>query len=156
MPLPEFPPYAPSEYELRNVNDLLAEARAPGGKAADWVAKQVGSWRFIILQSILITVWIILNVAGFILAWDPYPFILMNLVLSSQAAFTAPIIMMSQNRQAAKDRIESHNDYEINKRAVSEIEQIIRQIQAQNEALSQIHDMLADLQAQVNAQNQSN
>ena len=155
MSVLQFPEYEQSEYQLHNVNDLLAEALSPGGRAADWVAKQVGSWRFIIGQSCLMVLWFLLNVTGWVLAWDPYPFILMNLVLSSQAAFTAPIIMMSQNRQAAKDRIESHNDYETNRRAAAEIDMVFQQLQAQNEALIAIHRLVLELQQQVNENSQS-
>ncbi|HJU17565.1 MAG TPA: DUF1003 domain-containing protein [Stellaceae bacterium] len=75
-----------------------------GDRVADRLAATVGSWRFIIVQSILLGLWIAINVVGWIRAWDPYPFILLNLALSFQAAYTAPIIMMSQNRQAAIDR----------------------------------------------------
>src|SRR4051812_20341274 len=72
----------------------------PGARLADRVAETVGSWRFIIIQSVLLGVWIILNMVAVVNQWDPYPFILLNLVLSFQAAYAAPIIMMSQNRQS--------------------------------------------------------
>ena len=74
----------------------------------------MGSWPFIIVQSIILAIWISLNVIGYMNHWDPYPFILLNLALSFQAAYAAPIIMMSQNRQAAKDRLMAEQDYEIN------------------------------------------
>jgi uncharacterized membrane protein len=89
---------------------------------ADIVARTVGSWRFIILQSTAITVWIVGNVLTGTAAWDPYPFILLNLLLSFQAAYTAPAIMMSQNRQSEMDRRHAQNDYEINVKAELEIE----------------------------------
>ena len=92
-----------------------------GASIADWVAKTVGSWHFIIIQSIILGIWIILNGLALIRHWDPYPFILLNLVLSFQAAYAAPIIMMSQNRQAAKDRLEDRIDYETNAHAAREI-----------------------------------
>jgi uncharacterized membrane protein len=92
-----------------------------GEKAADWVAATVGSWRFILLQSMLLFAWIAYNaVAG--RPFDPFPFILLNLVLSFQAAYTAPVIMMSQNRQAEIDRRRSIDDFEINQKAELEIE----------------------------------
>src|SRR5713101_7684290 len=75
-----------------------------GQHVADVIAATVGSWRFIIIQSILLAAWLILNVVGWINHWDPYPFILLNLALSFQAAYSAPIIMMSQNRASARDR----------------------------------------------------
>lgn len=85
----------------------------PGQRAAEWVASMVGSWRFIIVQSSIIAVWIILNVTGVFQTWDAYPFILLNLMLSLQAAYTAPMILMAQNRQAEKDRRILYGDYEL-------------------------------------------
>lgn len=75
-----------------------------GDKASDWLASFVGSWRFVILQGIFLAIWFTLNVSFLTFAWDPYPFILANLFMSAEAAFTAPIIMMSQNRAARADR----------------------------------------------------
>ncbi|OWJ61444.1 DUF1003 domain-containing protein [Inquilinus limosus] len=99
-----------------------------GQRLADGVAATVGSWRFIIVQSALLSLWIVLNVVGWIQAWDPYPFILLNLALSFQAAYTAPILMMSQNRQAEIDRYKAENDYKINIKAELEIEQLHQKI----------------------------
>jgi uncharacterized membrane protein len=82
----------------------------------------MGSWGFIIAQSCLLAVWVILNVVAVIKHWDPYPFILLNLMLSFQAAYAAPIIMMSQNRQTAIDRQGAKHDYEVNMKAELEIE----------------------------------
>ena len=96
---------------VRNVNELFEEQLTFGQRAADLVARIIGTWRFIIIQTLLLTGWVIVNITAWIYHWDPYPFILMNLVLSLQAAYTAPLIMMSQNRQAARDRLEAHNDY---------------------------------------------
>src|SRR4249920_3529641 len=93
-----------------------------GAMLADRVAETVGSWRFIIIQSVLLAIWIILNMIAFINHWDPYPFILLNLVLSFQAAYAAPIIMMSQNRQSEIDRRHAEHDYRINVKAELEIE----------------------------------
>ncbi|WP_245894934.1 DUF1003 domain-containing protein [Nostoc cycadae] len=93
-----------------------------GDRFSDIVADTVGSWRFILIQSALLILWIILNVTAYIKHWDPYPFILLNLMLSFQAAYTAPIIMMSQNRQATIDRQDAKYDYEVNKKAELEIE----------------------------------
>jgi uncharacterized membrane protein len=99
-----------------------------GDQVADRVAAVVGSWRFIIVQSALLVLWIILNVTAYIEAWDPYPFILLNLALSFQAAYTAPIIMMSQNRQASIDRRAAEHDYQINIKAELEIELLHQKI----------------------------
>ncbi len=93
-----------------------------GQVIADKVASTMGSWRFIIIQSAILLAWIILNVTAFIEHWDPYPFILLNLALSFQAAYAAAFIMMSQNRQADIDRREAKNDYNINIKAELEIE----------------------------------
>lgn len=106
---------------VRNINVLIAEQVTMGGRIADAVVRTIGSWRFIIIQSIILFVWIVLNVIGFIKHWDPYPFILLNLALSFQAAYSAPIIMMSQNRQAAKDRMEADEDFRVNVLAEGEI-----------------------------------
>jgi uncharacterized membrane protein len=92
-----------------------------GERLSDLVAATVGSWRFIVIQSGLLVAWLIANAAFGSNAWDPYPFILLNLMLSFQAAYTAPIIMMSQNRQADVDRIRSIADYQVNIRSEAEI-----------------------------------
>jgi uncharacterized membrane protein len=93
-----------------------------GQRLADTVAATIGSWRFIAIQSTAIAVWITGNVISGTAAWDPYPFILLNLLLSFQAAYTAPAIMMSQNRQSELDRKHAENDYEVNVKAELEIE----------------------------------
>jgi uncharacterized membrane protein len=93
-----------------------------GQKIADIVAATMGSWNFIIIQSLLLFAWIVLNITAYIRQWDPYPFILLNLALSFQAAYAAPFIMMSQNRQQDIDRAHAHNDYQINIKAELEIE----------------------------------
>jgi uncharacterized membrane protein len=89
-------------------------------------------------------------VTAWIYHWDPYPFILMNLVLSLQAAYTAPMIMMSQNRQAARDRIEAHNDYEINQKAEIEIRAIMEALDAQNIAIAELHSMVEEMRNKTN------
>jgi uncharacterized membrane protein len=93
-----------------------------GQRVADMVAAGMGSWAFIIIQSVLLAVWILLNVTAWIENWDPYPFILLNLALSFQAAYAAPFIMMSQNRQQDVDRQAAENDHRINIKAELEIE----------------------------------
>ena len=130
---------------IQNVNELFAEQMSFGQRAADNVARVVGSWTFLIVQTILLILWIGINIIGFIGKWDPYPFILMNLVLSTQAAFTAPILMMSQNRQAAKDRLEAHLDYAINNKAEEEIRAILDHLHAHSVALSEIHKILDEM-----------
>ena len=109
------------------------DSRSRGQRIADAVAATVGSWRFILIQSFLLALWIVLNVTAWVRAWDPYPFILLNLVLSFQAAYTAPILMMSQNRQAEIDRRDAAHDYEVNVKAELEIELLHSKIDALRE-----------------------
>ncbi|HEU0164821.1 MAG TPA: DUF1003 domain-containing protein [Thermomicrobiales bacterium] len=100
--------------KVKNVNEIEEEKLTPGERIADSVARVMGSWRFIIIQSVILIGWIFLNALAWIHHWDPYPFILLNLALSFQAAYSAPIIMMSQNRQATKDRLTAESDYHVN------------------------------------------
>ncbi len=93
-----------------------------GDRIADKIAATMGSWRFIIIQSFLLALWVFFNFVALFQHWDPYPFILLNLLLSFQAAYAAPIIMMSQNRQATIDRLKAKNNYDINVKAELEIE----------------------------------
>lgn len=134
---------------VRNVNEIFDKQLTLGQRTADWVANAMGSWTFIVIQSALLGLWVVLNVIAWIKHWDPYPFILMNLVLSMQAAYAAPVIMMSQNRQAVKDRLEAHNDFLINQKAEQEIRAIMEHLEAQNQAITQIHQILLDLQVQI-------
>lgn len=95
-----------------------------GQKLADKVASTIGSWNFIIIQTILVAAWVILNLIGYNHHWDPYPFILLSVLFSAQAAYAAPVIMMSQNRQSERDRIQANADYETNVSAKKEIENL--------------------------------
>lgn len=135
-------PFKHDHPAVRNLNEIFDKQLSRGERAADLIARSVGSWRFIIIQSLLLLCWAVLNVTAWVQHWDPYPFILMNLVLSMQAAYTAPMIMMSQNRQAAKDRLEAHLDYEINQKAEEEVRAILDHLVAQDEALEVIHEAL--------------
>ena len=108
----------------RSANELSMEHTTRGEQLADQITALVGSWKFIIIQSCLLALWLVINGLGWFFSWDPYPFILLNLVLSFQAAFTAPVIMMSQNRQTARDRIVSELDFEVNQAAAQEIDLI--------------------------------
>jgi len=127
--------------ELRSVRRQarkLGRCDPPGGltlgqKVADAVAATMGSWRFIIIQSILLTAWITLNVTAFVQKWDPYPFILLNLALSFQAAYAAPFIMMSQNRQQEIDRRAAETDHQVNIKAEMEIELLHQKVDALRE-----------------------
>lgn len=108
----------------RNVAREFEEKITFGQRVADRVAEIMGSWRFIIIQSTLLAVWIALNITAYVYRWDPYPFILLNLAMSFQAAYAAPIIMMSQNRQSEKDHLQAKHDYEVNLKAELEILQL--------------------------------
>ena len=99
-----------------------------GQKIADGVAAVMGSWPFIIGQSTILAIWIGLNVMAWVRQWDPYPFILLNLMLSFQAAYAAPFIMMSQNRQQDIDRMRAEDDYRVNVKAELEIELLHQKI----------------------------
>jgi uncharacterized membrane protein len=101
-----------------------------GARVADAVAAIMGSWNFIIIQSVVLAAWIILNVAAWAKQWDPYPFILLNLALSFQAAYAAPFIMISQNRQAERDRHQAEQDYRTNVEAEQRIEDLQRRLAA--------------------------
>jgi uncharacterized membrane protein len=105
----------------RDINQLHEEDLTLGRRLADRVTNTLGSWTFIIVQTVILATWIVLNVLAWINHWDPYPFIFLNLALSFQAAYSAPIIMMSQNRQALKDRAVAANDYEVNLRSEMEV-----------------------------------
>lgn len=99
-----------------------------GQRLADSVASGMGSWRFIIIQTIVVAVWMMANVIGFIYHWDIYPFILLNLLFSTQAAYAAPIIMMAQNRQSERDRHHAEQDFKTNVEAKKEIEQLLERL----------------------------
>lgn len=115
-----------------------------GQQLADSVATGMGSWRFIIIQSIIVVCWMMLNIIGLVEHWDPYPFILLNLLFSTQAAYAAPIIMMAQNRQSERDRIQAMNDYQTNIEAKKEIEAL--QIKLNTIEVEKLDKILALLQ----------
>ena len=112
----------------RNVNEVEEEQLTVGQRVADKVADTIGSWPFIITQSIILVIWIALNLTAWINHWDPYPFILLNLMLSFQAAYAGPVIMMSQNRQSSKDRLAAEIDHQVNTKAEFEIGLLVRRI----------------------------
>lgn len=136
-------PFKHEHPPIKNVNELYEEKLSSGQRAADRVAQIMGSWKFILIQTFILFIWVVLNTAAWINHWDPYPFILMNLVLSLQAAYAAPVIMMSQNRLAEKDRIEAHNDYLVNIKAEEEVRVILEHLHAQDEALSVIIEKIS-------------
>src|SRR5476651_224365 len=127
-------------------HDIHKESLAFGQRLADSVAQGMGSWRFIIVQTILVILWMGLNVVAYIGHWDPYPYILLNLVFSTQAAYAAPIIMMAQNRQNERDRIQANSDYKTNVEAKKEIEELLARLNAiEVDKLDKIITMLEQL-----------
>ena len=114
----------------KNWHEKHVETLSFGSRLADSVANGMGSWRFIIIQTILVILWMGLNLVGFVHHWDVYPFILLNLVFSTQAAYAAPIIMMAQNRQNERDRMQAQTDYQTNIDAKLEIEALALKLNA--------------------------
>lgn len=134
-----------SFFEPFNWHSSDQQQRTIGDRLADTVAEILGSWTMIILQTVFVAVWMILNVVGFVYQWDPYPFILLNLVFSTQAAYAAPIIMMSQNRAADRDRAQAQADYETNVRAKEEIEELQQSLaRIEGEKLDKILELLTN------------
>src|SRR5438876_7240824 len=138
---------------IRNVIVEHEEQLGLGQRVADRVALLVGSWTFILVQSGIFLIWVAFNVylvvsairnPGSLQAWDPYPFILLNLILSFQAAYTGPVVMMSQNRQTEKDRLMAQHDYEINVKAEEELEVVMDHLEHQDRL---ILDAIARLEA---------
>ena len=129
----------------RNANDLIEEEATFGERIADSVARFGGSWTFIITFGLVLVVYASLNT--FLLrqiAWDPYPFILLNLFLSMLAALQAPIIMMSQNRQDTKDRLRSELDFDVNRRAAAEIQGLARKLNVIGEKIIDLEDVVRE------------
>ncbi|WP_242917264.1 DUF1003 domain-containing protein [Pontibacter liquoris] len=117
-----------------------------GDHLADKVTNIMGSWRFIIIQTAIILVWAGINLTAYLLHWDPYPFILLNLVFSIQSAYAAPIIMMAQNRQSARDRVQANDDYMTNLESKREIEELqVGLKRLESEKLDTIIAMLQDI-----------
>ena len=130
-------------------HDLHKESLAFGQRLADTVATGMGSWKFIIWQTIIVAVWMVLNIILLVAhRWDPYPFILLNLVFSTQAAYAAPIIMMAQNRQNDRDRAQADADYKTNCEAKEEIEELQKRLNAiEVDKLDKILTLLQEMKA---------
>ena len=126
----------------RNANELIEEEETRGERLADGVARFGGSWTFIITFGIILAVYTAINVILRGKAWDPYPFILLNLFLSMLAAIQAPVIMMSQNRQDQKDRVRGELDYAVNRRAEAEIQNLSRKLSLLSEKLDDVDDRI--------------
>lgn len=128
----------------RNPNTVIEEQATPGDRIADAVAGFGGSWSFITSFMVFLVVYVAINIAIGKAAWDPYPFILLNLFLSMLAAIQAPVIMMSQNRQDAKDRLRGELDYEVNRRAASDIQGLARKLNLLGEKMSDLEDLVRE------------
>jgi CRP/FNR family cyclic AMP-dependent transcriptional regulator len=126
----------------RNPNEIIEEEETHGERVADSVAQFGGSWTFIIAFATVISIYALINIFLGHKAWDPYPFILLNLFLSMLAAIQAPVIMMSQNRQDKKDRLRSELDFGVNRRAESEIQALSRKLNLLDEKIGDVGDLL--------------
>ena len=126
----------------RNPNDLIEEEATFGERIADRVARFGGSWTFIITFGVLMAIYTGVNVVLATKAWDPYPFILLNLFLSMLAALQAPVIMMSQNRQDTKDRLRGELDYAVNRRAASDIQGLSRRLNLLDEKVDDLESLM--------------
>ncbi len=133
-------------FNIKTWHDRYQDSLSFGERLADKVATGMGSWSFIISQTIFVIVWMVLNVVGIMHHWDVYPFILLNLIFSTQAAYAAPIIMMSQNRQNERDRIQAKKDYQTNIEAKIEIEELQAKLDSiEVEKLDKIIQMLQEM-----------
>lgn len=128
----------------RNPNEVIEEQSTFGERIADSVARFGGSWRFIILFSVVLVVYSTANIVLRNKAWDPYPFILLNLFLSMLAAIQAPVIMMSQNRQDTKDRTRSELDFEVNRRAEAEIQSLSHRLSLLTEKMGDVEELIRE------------
>lgn len=110
------------------ISKRFEDERSFGDRLADAIAREVGSWRFLILQTIAVIAWVIINLLAFVSHWDPYPFILLNLLFSVQAAYTGPVLLLSQNRQMEHDRAMAEHDFVTNQRAEKLVEGLMSEI----------------------------
>ena len=128
----------------RNANEIIEKQETFGERVADTVAGFGGSWTFIILFAVVLSIYTTLNVLLDKKAWDPYPFILLNLFLSMLAAIQAPVIMMSQNRQDTRDRVRSELDFDVNRRAEMEIQGLARKLNLLDEKIGDVYLLVKD------------
>jgi uncharacterized membrane protein len=132
-----------SSDSVSNWHQQHAAGLTGGQRVADAAARVIGSWAFIITQTVLVGLWVILNVTAYVWRWDPYPFILLNLMFSVQAAYAGPVIMMAQNRQAERDRIQAQADFDTNVKAECEIEVLQKHLGEIESALKRIEASVA-------------
>jgi uncharacterized membrane protein len=151
-----------------NVNDVEDEKLTVGQKVADAVAARMGSWNFIIIQALIMVIWVIINSLAWAFKFDQYPYILLNLAMSAQAAFATPLIMMSQNRQSEKDRLTAQNDYLTDCKGEEEVRhimehldhqdtltlQIVQRLELQNQRIEQQEQLIVQLVQKMDSQHQ--
>lgn len=140
--------------DINNVPEVMKQLEDErvsfGQRTAELLASFVGSWAFILVQTSLFALWMFLNVTAWIQHWDPYPFILLNLFLSFQAAYCGPIIMMAQNRKEAKDRLRSELDFQVNIAAEQEIKKLLNSFNTSRIAhMAKIEHQLKELLSQL-------
>lgn len=144
------------------ISRKLHDDRTLGEKVADAITAQIGSWRFLIIQTIAVALWVAINVLGLFLRWDPYPFVLLNLLFSVQAAYTGPILLLSQNRSAQRDRIMAEHDYATNEKSEQLVEALLSELLRNSQAtlaiaafhgieMEAVQDHQQDLTAKVDA-----
>ncbi len=119
-----------------------------GDRAADKVAAKFGSWSFLGYMTALIIVWISANAVAWGLSWDPYPFILLNLVFSTQASYAAPVILLAQNRSADRDRLQAEHDFAVNERAEAKIDLLLRHLDVPQATIDAINADIASLRSE--------
>ncbi len=116
------------------ISRQLHQGRSFGERLADNAADQIGSWRFLIIQSIAVALWIIFNIVAILKSWDPYPFVLLNLLFSVQAAYTGPVLLLSSNRSSQRDRVMAEHDYATNEKAEKIIESLMSELLRNSQA----------------------
>ena len=125
-------------HAIQNVDALYKRDLTRGERVAIAVTQIAGSWTFIVAQSLFLAAWIVLNVVGWVSRWDPYPFILLNLVLNVITSYTAPLILMAQNRDAERDRLMMHEDFETNRQVAADVYKILRILDEHGQMLTSL------------------
>lgn len=132
------------------VNVAMHDEATFGEKLADGIAAGIGSWRFLIIQTVLVVLWFALNIIGLVQHWDPYPFILLNLLFSIQAAYTGPVLLLAGNRAAQRDRLMAEHDYATNEKAEALVEKILDELLNNTRATLAIAEKVgAELEAHI-------
>ena len=123
-------------HTIQNVDEIYRRDLTRGERVAIAVTQIVGSWTFIVVQSVFLAGWIGLNGIGWAWRWDPYPFILLNLALNVLTGYTAPLILMAQNRDAERDRLMMHEDFETNRHVAAEVDKMLRILDEHGQVLT--------------------